>query len=823
MRAGRFQLLLLGWTLGMAFILVHPPCASGNDAGTAVHESFWRSPEAAVIMAVLILLLSAALALTLFFRARQRVTAALALKASEQRLRTIMDNAPVVLWAIDGSGVFTFADGRGLEDLRLASDGLVGRSVFDVFSNNKAQMENFRRVLSGEEVNARIGVEDLVYEARYSPLQDQAGRVIGAKGVAVDVTAREKLEAWLRESESKFATAFRSKKVAISISRLSDGRFVEVNPGFVSMYGYAAEEAVGRTLDDLDLLGGAKHLSERRAARLEEEGQLRDNEFSFRRKNGERGTGINSSELIVINGEKHVLSISLDITENKKSEEERNRLTAVVEHLDEEIVITDPEGCILYVNPAFERVTGYLKPEVVGGNPRLLKSGRHDEPFYRNLWTTIKAGDVWRSRITNRAKDGRLIEEEATISPVFDDSSRIRAFVSVKRDVTSQIRMEAQLRQSQKMEAIGTLAGGIAHDFNNILTIITGYTQLALQKTGDTDLRKDLKQVMSASLRAMDLVKQILAFSRQAEQDRRPLDVRHVAKDALKLLRASFPSTIEMKQDITAEQAMVDADPVQIHQLIMNLCLNANQAMGEGGGLLGVALDNVELRRGESEAGNLPSGRYVRLTVSDTGPGIEPELQERIFEPYFTTKGVGEGSGRGLGLAIVHGIAKSHGGAVNVYSEVGRGATFVVFLPLLESDGPLAEEISVTPQGGSERLMFVDDEPALAEAAREMLEGQGYEVSIFMSSSEAWRAFESSPDSFDLVITDQTMPVMKGMDLAGRIHGLRPETPIILCSGFSSPVSEEEAAAAGIREFLMKPFLLAQMSKTVRRVLDLWG
>lgn len=588
MRAGRFQLLLLGWTLGIAFILGHPPCASGNGAGTAVHESFWRSPEAAVIMAVLILLLSAALALTLYLRARQRASSSLALKASEQRLRTIMDNAPVVLWAIDGSGVFTFADGRGLEDLRLASDGLVGRSVFDVFSNNKAQMENFRRVLAGEEVNSRIGVEDLVYEARYSPLQDQAGRVIGANGVAVDVTAREKLESWLRESESKFATAFRSKNVAISISRLSDGRFVEVNPGFVSMYGYAAEEAVGRTLDDLDLLGGAKHLSERRAARLEEEGQLRDNEFSFRRKNGERGTGINSSELIVINGEKHVLSISLDITENKKSEEERSRLTAVVEHLDEEIVITDPEGCILYVNPAFERVTGYLKPEVVGGNPRLLKSGRHDEPFYRNLWTTIKAGEVWRSRITNRAKDGRLIEEEATISPVFDDSGRIRAFVSVKRDVTSQIRMEAQLRQSQKMEAIGTLAGGIAHDFNNILTIITGYTQLALQKTGDADLRKDLKQVMSASLRAMDLVKQILAFSRQAEQDRRPLDVRHVAKDALKLLRASFPSTIEMKQDITAEQAMVDADPVQIHQLIMNLCLNANQAMGEGGGLLGV-------------------------------------------------------------------------------------------------------------------------------------------------------------------------------------------------------------------------------------------
>ena len=399
-------------------------------------------------------------------------------------------------------------------------------------------------------------------------------------------------------------------------------------------------------------------------------------------------------------------------------------------------------------------------------------------------------------------------------------------------------KMCVQLQQAQKMEAIGTLAGGIAHDFNNVLTAVIGYTEMALDDvTKGPLLQNDLQEVLKAGIRAKDLVNQILTFSRQTEQELMPVKLKLVAKEAIKLLRASLPTTIEIRQDIQNE-SWVLADPTQIHQILMNLCTNAGHAMQEKGGILEVSLRNVDLKTdqnrskieipksmaqsapgwaGQAEIGLAP-GSYLRLTVSDTGHGMDRSTIQRIFDPYFTTKDKGEGTG--LGLSVVHGIVKDHGGTVTVYSEPGRGAAFHVYLPVIERESELdvaAEKILPT---GTERILFIDDEPSLVNLGTQMLEGLGYKVVTRTSSLEALELFKEQYDKFDLVFTDMTMPNMTGEELAKEVLKVRPDIPVILCTGFSSRITEEKAKAFGIRAFVMKPLLKLDMAKTIRRVLD---
>jgi PAS domain S-box-containing protein len=378
-------------------------------------------------------------------------------------------------------------------------------------------------------------------------------------------------------------------------------------------------------------------------------------------------------------------------------------------------------------------------------------------------------------------------------------------------------KLEAQLRQAHKMEAIGTLAGGIAHDFNNILGIIMGYAELALLKiSGDDPLTENLQQVIRASHRAKDLVKQILTFSRQSEYTPQPLQPALIIKEVLKMLRASLPSAIEIRSNLTSN-SLVEADPTQIHQVIMNLCTNAGHAMRENGGILEVSLRDVEFRDSSHHPDLFP-GSYVQLSISDTGHGMTPEVRERIFEPFFTTKGIGEGTG--LGLSVVHGIIKSYQGAITVYSEPGQGTTFNIYLPRLEDRiSPETQAVIFFP-GGKERILFVDDEEALAELGRQALEHLGYAVVSRCSSVEALKAFAAQPEHFDLVITDQTMPQMTGTKLAQELLRLRPDLPIILCTGFSESISAERAKEIGIKDYIMKPLVISELAKTIRRVLD---
>jgi nitrogen-specific signal transduction histidine kinase/ActR/RegA family two-component response regulator len=368
-------------------------------------------------------------------------------------------------------------------------------------------------------------------------------------------------------------------------------------------------------------------------------------------------------------------------------------------------------------------------------------------------------------------------------------------------------RLQSQLQQAQKMEAIGTLAGGIAHDFNNILGAILGYAEMAQEDSPPGSMaRKDIEQVITASHRAAELVKQILAFSRQAETVHIPLQPALIVKEALKMLRSTLPSTIAIQQDIDQEAGPLLADPTQIHQVTVNLCTNAFHAMEETGGTLTISLKTKELTDEDlASEPHVHPGRFVQLSVGDTGPGISPRIREKIFEPYFTTKEVGKGTG--MGLAIIHGIAKSCKGFVSYDSVLGEGTVFHVYLPVIAEPAVLEPPSSPRDltQFGHQRILFVDDEEILAEMGKVMLERLGYLVTVRRNSLDALNTFQNQPDRFDLIITDQTMPGMTGIDMARRMLQIRPGMPIILCTGYSSLISEDKAKAFGIKGFAMKP------------------
>lgn len=370
------------------------------------------------------------------------------------------------------------------------------------------------------------------------------------------------------------------------------------------------------------------------------------------------------------------------------------------------------------------------------------------------------------------------------------------------------------------MEAMGTLAGGIAHDFNNILLAVMGNAEISLYSLPEqSPVRYSIAQILKASERARDLVKQILTFSRQSEYELKPVKVSVIIQEALKLLRASLPTTIEIRQRITADRDTVLADPTQIHQVLMNLCTNADHAMRERGGVLNVGLSSVTLDfEGAVKYPDLRPGSYLKLTVSDTGHGMPPEVLDRIFDPYFTTKE--KGVGTGLGLAVIHGIVSSMNGAISVDSQPGRGTTFCVFFPLTEVKDTLESRVVEAVPLGNERILFVDDEEFIADLGKRMLERLGYDVAVRTSSIEALKAFQARPDKFDLIITDMTMPQMTGEKLAQKLLEIRPDIPIILCTGFSALISENKAKDMGIKGFVMKPFVIQDLAKMIRRVLE---
>lgn len=511
-----------------------------------------------------------------------------------------------------------------------------------------------------------------------------------------------------------------------------------------------------------------------------------------------------------------------DVTSRIRNEIERERLITAIEQAGESIVITDSEGYIQYTNPGFEAVTGYTQEEAEGRTPAFLNSGRHDRSFYRNIWETILSGKRWTGRVTNKKADGTLYTSECAISPVTDRDGRITNFVWIARDITRELEYEKHIARTQKMESIGNLAGGIAHDFNNILYPIVGLSELMMEDfEPDSPEYGNLNEILKAGKRGRDLVRQILAVGRKSEPKRIPVQVSTVLKEVLKLIRSTVPADIEIHSRIPDTPIKVSADPTQLHQVAMNLLTNAYHAVADTSGEITVTLIEKDFgKENLPETLAIPPGRYACLSISDTGHGIEPALMNRIFDPYFTTKQ--QNKGTGLGLSVVYGIIREYGGDIRVTSEKGKGAAFDVYLPALgrtrEENGSV-EEI-VTAARGDENILLVDDEQAIVNLEKQLLEKLGYKVSACFKSTEALELFNSAPDTFDLIITDMTMPDMTGDRLAKEARSIRPDLPVIICTGFSEKMDEQKAGDLGINGFLMKPVVLKEMARTVRDVLD---
>jgi two-component system cell cycle sensor histidine kinase/response regulator CckA len=506
--------------------------------------------------------------------------------------------------------------------------------------------------------------------------------------------------------------------------------------------------------------------------------------------------------------------------DRERVEEERARLSLAVEQAAEAIVVTDPEGSIAYVNPAFETVTGYRRDEALGENPRILKSGKQDAEFYRALWETLTRGEAWMGRFINRRKDGTLYEAEAVISPVRDSAGRIVNFVAVQRDVTRERQLEDQVRQSQRIEAVGRLAGGVAHDFNNLLTIISGYSDLLLERLGpEHPQRSHVNEIRKAADRAASLTRQLLAFSRRQVLTPQVIDLNSVVANMHNMLRRLIGEDIELVNVPGEDLGSVRVDPGQIEQVILNLIVNARDAMPQGGKIT-IETGNVVLDEGYA-GGHFPvkPGPYVVLAVSDTGCGMAPEIQAHIFEPFFTTKE--QGKGTGLGLAMVYGIVKQSGGYVWVYSEVGQGTTFKIHLPRVELKlEPVETPRRAVGRSGTETILLVEDEAAVRSLVCGVLEQGGYKVLLARNGEDALVVSEQHKGPIHLLLTDVVMPEMGGPRLAEHLRPFHRKMKVLYMSGYTDDAIVHHGVLGSSSAFLQKPFTPEVLAQKVRETLD---
>ncbi|MBW1780331.1 MAG: PAS domain S-box protein [Deltaproteobacteria bacterium] len=517
-----------------------------------------------------------------------------------------------------------------------------------------------------------------------------------------------------------------------------------------------------------------------------------------------------------------------DVLSDKMSDKARieseNKYRNIVESSNDGICIIQ-DTVVKFVNSRLAHMLGSPKEKILG------------TPFFNHVhpdklskvmgsYDRFVSGDEEKQRYETvlSDKNGTPLDVELSITPTFHEEEK--AALLMVRDVTGLKQIEKEkrelekiLQQTQRMEAIGTLAGGIAHEFNNILWIISANTEYALEILEDgSDVKNNLKRIERACTRASGLVGQILSFSRRRQQTPKPLDMRAIVKETLKFMRASLPKTIDIQTDIAGDLGLVMADPTQLHQVVTNLCTNSFHAMREKGGTLKVELDNVDSKDTASFPLGMASGRYVRLRVKDTGVGMEPKVMKRVFEPFFTTKQVGQGAG--LGLSVVYGIVESYHGTVTVNSDPGKGTVFEVFLPFIEETSATETRRTRPMPTGRERILFVDDEAEIADSAKEILEGLGYQVEIETSSVKALWLFSQRPDEFAIVITDMTMPRMTGEVLAKEILRIRPDIPIVICTGYGDLINEDRAKEIGVRELIMKPASIANVADAIRRALD---
>lgn len=632
---------------------------------------------------------------------------------------------------------------------------------------------------------------------------------------------RKKSETALWASESRYRVLVEQASDGI-FTVGTDGRYIDVNASGLEMLGYTREEFLTRSLGEMIAPEQLSRLGEE-VGRLRR-GERRVSEWMIRKRDG-TWIEVEISARSLPDGK--LLGMVRDLTERRRSESElresNERLQQIADNIDEVFWITDvTKRVVIFVSKAYEKIWGRSRESLYAAPVHWIETIHPDDRARVAEALGKQAGGGYHEIYRVIRPDGsmRWIRDQAV--PIKDSEGRVYRIVGTAEDITDWRKLEDQFRQAQKLEAIGTLAGGIAHDFNNILSAIIGYIELSkLTLKGSNKQAGDyLDNVLQGAHRAAALVRQILAFSRQQEQQRVTVQLRHVVAEPVKLLRATIPATIEFDVNLATNLPVVQADPTQVHQIVMNLCTNAAHAMKDRPGKLSVRLEKflMDARQTGAPPGLRP-GLYVKLTVADSGTGMDRATLERIFEPFFTTKKPGEGTG--LGLSVVHGIMQSHEGEVAVHSTPGLGTTFELYFPA-EGTGAVETErvVEESPmRGDGQRILFVDDEKTLALLGQSILETLGYQATPCADVNEAIRYFQADPFAFDMVVTDLAMPGMTGTDLAGQLLKIRPDLPIILTTGFTAKLTPESVRSFGIRELLLKPFTLRTLGSAVYRVL----
>jgi len=649
-----------------------------------------------------------------------------------------------------------------------------------------------------------------------SIMRDATGEISELIGSWMDITDR-------KSSEQNFQLVVKTLIDPIVIHRA--GRVVFINPAGVRLIGAESEDQILGTRVFEYLIPECRQLAAQRindvitkgitAAPVEETFQRLDNK--------ELVSAEVSSAPIHYHGQSCVLSAFHDITKRKHAEKSVLILSQAIEQAGESILITDREGVIEYVNPAFTKITGYSAEESIGKTPRMLHSGNHDRAFYEGMWKTITSGKVWQGKVIDRKKDGSFIPAMLTISPIFDqsgDNSSYSHFVGIQSDLSEFEDMEQRFYQAQKMEAIGTLVGGIAHDFNNMLAGITGNLFLAKKRVGwrNPDAVENLENIEELSFHASEMIQQLLTFARKDLVNKKRFPLSTYVKETLKLLHTSVPENIELTQSICHEDLPINGDTTRLHQLLMNLVNNAVDALeGEDSPCIAIKLDSfISDDRFIEKHGCDNGGNYAHLSVKDNGCGIPEHQIEHLFEPFFTTKE--QGKGTGLGLPMVFGATKTHGGFVDVESNEGEGSVFHIYLPLHESAtyAPESEVKEGAVEGHGETILIVDDEKHVVDTSREVLEALGYRVLTATNGQEAVNVFKAHADIISLCVFDIVMPVMSGYKAAGYIRQLNPHVKIIFSSGYD----KVEADKTGHEIMLAKPFSVVKMSHLIRKELD---
>ncbi len=644
-----------------------------------------------------------------------------------------------------------------------------------------------------------------------------------------DITERKQVENALRESEERYRQIVEASTDAILVR---DSNIITyANPAAVQLFRAAHErELIGKSYLDLVHPDDREASAARIAKGMNENWIAPPRAHRVLTMDGALVHVESSGVPIQYQGKKQLFGVFRDITDRKQAEENlretEKKYRELADSLPQVIFEVDLEGNLTYLNRNAYTLFGYSPEEVSPGfNVLDVFVPADRERIARDIIQNAQGEKVPRREYMARKKDGTVFPVGIHANRVWRGQAPIGVrgilidLTATRRAEEEKLKLEAQLQQAQKMEAIGALAGGIAHDFNNILAAIIGYTELAALNDASAACAAELHQALIAANRAKDLVKQILAFSRQTDEERAPVKVGAVVKEAVKFLRATIPSSIEMKVQIPEASGAVLANSVELHQIIMNLCTNAVHAIGEHGGVLEIDVQNIEIDPAQKrDFIELDPGAFVRVSVRDTGSGMTPDIAERIFDPYFTTKE--KGVGTGLGLAVVHGIVAKSGGAIKVESTPGLGTAFHVYLPRVDRAAPLPMEAAEPIVGGCERILFVDDEKMLVDIGEKILERLGYQVVSRTSPLEALELFRTKPDHFDLVVTDQTMPGMTGDLLAKELMRIRPEIPIVVCTGYSQGMDLERARQRGIKALVMKPILIHDMAAAIRKALE---